>query len=175
MSEELWAREMLRAMGIQKPSATLIEDWIRANRAEQEPPEDWLTAPPPPARPASQCPAPSPEVQNLRPKRPRGYSKSNLEPTLREQGTLERPRGVRKPGRPRVMASWFAEVARTMADGTPLKEALKRHGITLDKSQVRAVYRNEEFRRHYREARHRHQQDYFKKRLAREERFRRTL
>jgi hypothetical protein len=60
---------------------------------------------------------------------------------------MERPRGVRKPGRPRVRASWFAVVARTMADGTPLKEALKRHGITLDDLQIRALYRNKESRR----------------------------
>jgi hypothetical protein len=176
MSEELRAREMLRAMGIQKPSATLIEDWIRANRAEQEPPEDWLT-PPPPARPPSQCPAPSPEVQNLGPKRPRGYSKSNLEPVLREQGTLGRQHDVRKPGRPRVVASFFPALARTMADGTSLREALKRHGITLDKLQIRALYRSSEFKRLYQEARHRHQHSdlYFKKSLSREERFRRML
>ena len=178
MSEELWAREALRAMGIQKPSATLIEDWIRANRAEQEPPEDWLTpAPPSPARPTSQLPAPSPEGQNLRPKRPRGYSKSNLEPTLRAQGTLQRAHGVRRPGRPRVVASWFPAVARTMADGTPLREALQRHGISLDDPQVRALYRNKEFKRLYQEARHTHQHSdlYFKKSLSREERFRRML
>jgi len=177
MSEELWARDALRAMGIQKPSATLIEDWIRANRAEQEPPEDWLTpAPPPPARPASR-PAPSPDVQNLRPKRPRGYSKSNLEPTLRAQGTLQRAHGVQRPGRPRVVASWFPAVARTMADGTPLREALQRHGIILDERQIRALYRNNEFKRLYQDERHRHQHSdlYFKKSLSREERFRRML
>jgi hypothetical protein len=162
MSEELWAREALRAMGIQKPSASLIEDWIRANRVEQEPPEDYPTpAPPPPARPASQLPAPSSEVQNFRLKRPRGYSKSNLEPTLRAQGTLQRPRGVQRPGRPRVVASWFPAVARSMADGTPLKEALSKHGINLDKAQIRALYRSSEFKRLYQEARHRHQQVIF--------------
>jgi hypothetical protein len=64
-----------------------------------------------------------------------------------------------------------------MADGTPLREALKRHGITLNKEQIRALYRNEEFKRLYREERYRHQHSdlYFKKRLTREERFRRML
>jgi len=96
---------------------------------------------------------------------------------LREQGTLEKQHGVRKPGRPRVVASFFPALARTMADGTPLRDALKRHGITLDKSQIRALYRNEEFKRLYREARrsHQHSDLYFKKRLTREERFRRML
>jgi hypothetical protein len=34
-----------------------------------------------------------------------------------------------------------------MADGTPLRVALQRIGITVDKSQIRALYRNREFRR----------------------------
>jgi hypothetical protein len=42
-----------------------------------------------------------------------------------------------------------------MADGTPLKEALKKHGISLDQRQIRALYRNEEFKKLYQEARRR--------------------
>jgi hypothetical protein len=72
---------------------------------------------------------------------------------------------------------WFPIVARTMADGTPLKEALKRHGIALDEQQIRALYRNEEFKTLYQEERRRYASSdlYFKKRLTRGELFRRSL
>ena len=62
----------------------------------------------------------------------------------------------RKPGRPPVRATWFEAVARTMSDGAPLRGALQHHGITVDKSQIRALYRNKEFRSLYQEERHRH-------------------
>jgi hypothetical protein len=73
--------------------------------------------------------------------------------------------------------SWFETVALCMADGTSLADALKRHGITLDKSEIRALYRNAEFRRLYQEARYQHQHSdlYFNRPLTREERFRRML
>jgi hypothetical protein len=73
--------------------------------------------------------------------------------------------------------SWFEPVALCMADGTSLPDALKRHGIVQDERQIRALYRNIEFRKLYLEARHKHQQSdlYFKKRRTREERFRGTL
>jgi hypothetical protein len=176
MCNEEAARAALRALGIRNPSANLIQHWIQANRAEQEPPPNWRTPPHPTPQDSKPSDEPA-EPQNFEPKRLRGYSKSNLEPTLRVEGTLERPRGIREPGRPRVIASWFPAVTKTMADGTPLREALKRHGITLDKRQIRALYRNEEFKRLYREERYRHQHSdlYFKKRLTREERFRRML
>jgi hypothetical protein len=176
MYDEDVARAALRALGLRNPSDSLIQHWIQANRAEQEPPPSWPT-PPHPTQRASKPSAEPAEARNFRPKRPRGYSKSNLEPLLREQGTLEKPRGVRKPGRPRVVASFFPALARTMADGTPLRDALKRHGITLDKNQIRALYRNSEFKRLYQEARHRHQHSdlYLEKSLSREERFRRML
>jgi hypothetical protein len=76
-----------------------------------------------------------------------------------------------------VRATWFEAVTRSMADGTTLREALQRHGITLDKNQIRALYRNSEFKRLYQEARHRHRHSdlYVKKSLSREERFRRML
>jgi len=150
MLEEHWAREALRALGIRNPSPDLVKNWIRADRAEEEP---ELPLPPPLPFPRPNPPPPPPKAEVLRPKHRRGSSKSNLEPALKEQGTLQRPHGVRKPGRPRVVASWFPAVARTMADGTPLKEALKKHGIALDKAQIRALYRNEEFKRLFREAR----------------------
>jgi len=40
-----------------------------------------------------------------------------------------------------------------MAKGISLPEALKEHGITLDKDQIRALYRNEEFKKIRREER----------------------
>jgi len=43
-----------------------------------------------------------------------------------------------------------------MADGTPLRIALQRIGVTLDKSQIRALYRSREFQRMYQEMRHSH-------------------
>jgi hypothetical protein len=173
MCNEDMARAALRALGLRNPSPSLIQHWIQANRAEKEPPPSWLMATPPHPTQRASKPLDEPaEARNFRRKRPRGYSKSNLEPVLREQGTLERPRGVRKPGRPRVVASFFPALARTMADGTPLREALKRHGITLDKQQIRALYRNVEFQKLYLEARHQHSDLYMKTHLSREERFR---
>jgi len=43
-----------------------------------------------------------------------------------------------------------------MADGTPLRDALRLNGITLEKSQIRALYRNSEFRRLWQEERDRY-------------------
>ena len=59
----------------------------------------------------------------------------------------------------------------------PLEGALQHNGIALDERQIRALYRNREFRRLYQEARYQHQHSYlyFRKRLTRQERFRRTL
>src|SRR6266581_5061231 len=121
MSDETWARDALRALGIPNPSASLIEHWMQANLVDEESLGAGPTLPPTPPQPPSH-PA-SAETGDFRHRRPRGCSKSNLEPVLRQQGTLERPLGSRRPGRPRVVASWFPAVARTMADGTPLREA----------------------------------------------------
>ena len=172
MCDEDVARAALRALGIRNPSPSLVENWIRANRAEEE--QESALAPEFFSPRSVELPA-QPRAEIFRQKHPRGYSKSNLVPVLREQGTLQRPHGVRRPGRPRVVASWFPAVARSMADGTPLKEALKLHGIALDKHQIRALYRNEEFRRMYQEARAQHQKDFYQKRRTREELFRRML
>ena len=157
MTDEATARKALKTQGI-VPNPALIKNWIRAAKAEQQLQRQSATAPPPspPTQPAAQPQAPSAKPEDCRPKHHRGYSKSRLGPVLREEGTLERPRGSRKPGRPRIIASWFSKVAETMADGTSLQEALTRHGITLVKSQIRALYRNVEFRRTYLEARRRH-------------------
>src|SRR5690348_6955355 len=109
MIGEAEARDALKAMGISTPSPGLIEAWIRRARAEEDArqqqearmPQAPSAAPPTSASPQLD-PAPQSETQGFRPKHPRGSSRSNLEPALRKQGTLERPRGVRRVGRPRV-------------------------------------------------------------------------
>jgi hypothetical protein len=96
----------------------------------------------------------SPVTKAPPPTHPRGYSKSRLEPILREQGTLQRQQGPRRPGRPKIIASWFPKVAATMADGTSLKVAPAINGITnLSKCEIRACYRNRTLQALYREAR----------------------
>ena len=154
--DEATAKEELRALGIQKPSPDLIKNWIRSKAAEEELEQARLASRPVPTTLAPTAVQPPTAIQadNSRlKKRPPGYSKSNLEPTLREQGALQRQRGPRQPGRPRIIASWFPGVAQSMADGKSLKEALKQHGITLEQRQIRALYRNEEFRKLCREQR----------------------
>ena len=147
MSDETRAREALRALGI-TPTRQLIRQWILAPPEEEE--EAVQSLPPPSMSPAiKQLERPPTTSQPYCARRPRGYSKSQLEPVLRDQGSLERKSGIRKRGRPRIVASWFEDVATIMADGTPLRVALRRIGITLDRNQIRAVYRNTEFRRKY--------------------------
>jgi hypothetical protein len=155
MYYEDMARAALRALGVRNPSASLIQHWIQVNRAEQEPPPSCLMpAPPFPTQRASKPSAEPAEARNFRHKHPRGYSKSNLEPILRLQGSLERPHGSRKPGRPRITATWFPNIAEAMADGTSLKTALAMNGINdLSKSEIRACYRNRALQALYQEAR----------------------
>ena len=87
---------------------------------------------------------------------PAPSSRSLLEPILREHGALVEPPKRRKPGRPRVVASWFPAVAASMADGTSLSTALAINGITnLSKSEIRALFRNRTFKAMYQEARRR--------------------
>jgi hypothetical protein len=147
MSEELAAKDALRALGI-APTPALVRSWIQANRVAEE----LILGEPQQSKP-SQFPPERPENADVRPKHPRGYSKSRLEPTLRTEGTLQRQPGIRRRGRPRVVASWFKELAELMADGIPLRSALKRAGISLDAAQRRALYRNVEFQRMYQNAR----------------------
>lgn len=154
MYDEDAAKAALRALGISFPSQALIQSWIQASRAEDRMAEQQRSLPTEHLRPAlvpEILPPPAVEVSPSR--HPRGYSRSRLEPALRENGTLQRQKGPRKPGRPRVVASWFPAVAQAMADGTTLRDALKQHSIALDKGQIRALYRNEEFKRLYWEAR----------------------
>ena len=152
MCDEDVARAALRALGLRNPSASLIQHWIQANLVDEELLDTGPTLPPTPPQPPAH-PATSAETDDFWRKRPRGYSKSNLAPLLRAQGTLERPRGSRKPGRPRVIASWFPKIAEVMADGTSLKMALAMNGISLSKSEVRACYRNRTLQALYHEAR----------------------
>jgi hypothetical protein len=86
--------------------------------------------------------------------RKRGSSKSALAPALRGEGTLERKHRTGKRGRPRVIASWMPDVAQTMAaDGLTLSEALSKHGINLDETQLRALQRNAAFKEMRQQAR----------------------
>ena len=99
-----------------------------------------------------------------RTEKPHPSSESALEPMLRERGQLQRPAGRRKAGRPRVLAPWFQAVAATMADGTPLREALRLCGISgLSAQQVRALYRNRAFQTLYKEGRRKFLLDYGKR------------
>jgi hypothetical protein len=90
--------------------------------------------------------------ENPAPPRPPS-SRSNLKPLLQASGELVRPAGRRKPGRPRIIASFYPALARVMADQTPLPKALRILGIHLDKRQIRALYRSREFSQMYQEAR----------------------
>lgn len=120
------AKAALRAQGVRYPSKTLVENYIRAQEYEE-----------------AQEQAPEAAQEPAEQKHPHPSSASNLEPVLRERGELVRPAGGRKPGRPRVLVPWFQAVATAMADGTPLRTALKLCGIHgLTERQIRALYRN---------------------------------
>jgi len=151
--DESDARRALCTLGI-TPTRNLVRNWTLAARAEELSEEESSDAPSLPPRPLPTARPSAPAAP--KPRHRRGYSKSQLEPVLREQATLERQPGRRKRGRPRIVASWFEQVAAAMADGTPLRVALQSHGITLDKSQIRALYRNREFQRMYQEMRRSH-------------------
>ena len=142
------ARNALRELGI-SPTRQLIEDWQRAACAEVA-----LTGQPTLVDRVERL-AWSSQPQAARARtRETPSSKSRLEPLLRETGALNRTPGRRRPGRPRIVASWFEAVAVSMADGTSLGMALAINGITnLSKSEIRACYRNRTFQALYREAR----------------------
>jgi len=141
------ARAALRAQDIPNPSKDLIDSWLRVQEYEEAgnpcTPEETQELD---TRPENLSPV---EAEH-----PHSSRESRLEPMLRERGQLERPAGRRKPGRPRVLAPWFQAVARAMADGTPLRQALSICGIYgLTPKQLRSLYRNRTFQTLYREAR----------------------
>ena len=136
-------------MGI-VPTRALIEAYVKSRQAEDV--EQAVLASPIP--PADQPTGMS--QTRAGPQNPRGYSKSLLEPILREQGTVEGSAGRRQAGRPRIIASWFLAVAQTMADGTSLRTALAIHQLNLSRSEIRACYRNTTLRALYQEARRRY-------------------
>ncbi len=146
------AKAALLALGI-SPNAELIRNWLRANSDQKE--EGVQPHRPAKVR-ANQVPKTESDFVS-----PRTSSKSSLEPLLRESGQLERAQGRRKPGRPRIIASWFEKVAQTMADGTSLKAALAMNGLKLSKSEVRACYRNKTFRAMYQESRRRYLAEHY--------------
>jgi hypothetical protein len=152
------AKAAFRAMGIPRPSRCLIDAWLRAAEIERQ-----MAA-------AEQAPAPTVEDPMPMPingpgetgppqasaKSPAPRGKSVLEPILRERGALAGPSKRRKPGRPRIVASWFPAVAKTMADGTTLRTALAMNGLSLSANEMRALYRNRTFQALYQEARRRY-------------------
>jgi hypothetical protein len=146
-----------RRMGIARPSRDLVENWLRAaasaERAAVE--ENRASAQPKAAEPSVAAPnqvssagpavtpaTPAPACQPQQPPRP---GKSLLEPILRDQAAIEKSTTKRKPGRPRIVASWFPAVAKTMADGSTLRTALAINGLTLSANEMRALYRNRTF------------------------------
>ena len=89
MCDEDTARAALRAIGIPCPSQALIQSWIQANRADRE--FRRQESAPPTLRSPATAQSADRKVQHRR-----GYSKSRLEPSLREQGTLQRQHERRK-------------------------------------------------------------------------------
>ena len=86
---------------------------------------------------------------------------SVMEPSRKGVSRLSRfadapPKTGGKPGRPRIVASWFPAVAETMADGTTLRVALAINGLALGANEIRALYRNTTFKALYQEARRRY-------------------
>ena len=122
------ARAALRAQGITNPSKALVENWLRVRQYEEaaSPPLALKKA----VRDMQPCVSSSVSLGGTKTSVGRPSSESALEPMLRERGELQRPAGRRKAGRPRILAPWFQAVAMRMADGTPLREALRLTGIT---------------------------------------------
>ena len=153
MNESQAGRALIE-LGI-RPSKQLIQNWIRADEAERLlESHEMLTAPSTPPIESEGTTAEAPGSPQ-EPEHPRAFSRSNLEPVLRDQGTLEKPPKRRKAGRPRIVASWFPSVAQTMADGTNLRTALAINRLSLSRREMRACYRNRTFQEMYREARRR--------------------
>jgi hypothetical protein len=151
------ARAHFRAMGIVTPSRCLIDAWLRAAELEQQMAEADKPAAtkvePRVAAPAASEADPVPLDEPAEAARP---GKSLLEPILRERGDLPQPSKRRKPGRPRIVASWFPAVAKTMADGTTLRGALAINRLSLSANEMRSLYRNRTFQVLYQEARRRY-------------------
>lgn len=59
-----------------------------------------------------------------------------------------------KTGRKPKFAPWFPAVAKTMANGTSLRNALLWNRIQVDEREIHNLYKNVEFRRLYRLERH---------------------
>jgi hypothetical protein len=156
------AKAALIAMGI-SPTRGLIDGWLRAEAAEQAVHQESSH----PAAPLLPRPSNAPDNalsvgppaigETAAASQPAPSSRSRLEAILREQGALVEPQKRRKPGRPRIVASWFPKVADTMKDGTSLEMALAINGInSLSKNEIRACYRNATLKALYQEARRRY-------------------
>ena len=140
----------LREFGITNPSKSLIESWLCVRQYEE-------TASPPPVaretvRDMQRCVSSSASLEDTtRVGRP--SSESSLKPLLRERGELQRQPGLRKSGRPRIIAPWFEALATRMADGTSMRKALASLGIHLSQCEMRALYRSRALTAMRREAR----------------------
>lgn len=151
------ARAHFRAMGIPRPSRCLVDAWLRAAELEWQ----LAEANKPAASKAEEtvAAAAASEPDPVAPDEPVNTArrgKSLLEPILRERGDLPQPSKRRKPGRPRIVASWFPAVTKTMADGTTLRGALAINRLSLSANEMRALYRNRTFQALYQEARRRY-------------------
>lgn len=56
-------------------------------------------------------------------------------------------RGIHQGGRPRVYASWFRSIARTMADGTSFQKAAAMHGLVFSRKEEKRIRQMKEFRK----------------------------
>lgn len=75
-----------------------------------------------------------------------------------------------KRGRRRKIAPWFESVARSMANGTTLRDALIKHGfldLAFDKQGMHNLYRNRAFKELYQRARQQYLFDKWGRRQAR--------
>jgi hypothetical protein len=150
------AKAAFRAMGIPRPSRCLIDAWLRAAELEQQLAEVEQAPTAKAENPAAANTNGESVASQPGPPNPAPRGKSLLEPILRERGGLPQSPKRRKPGRPRIVASWFPAVAQTMADGTTLRTALAMHRLALSANEMRALYRNKTFKGLYQEARRRY-------------------
>jgi hypothetical protein len=143
------ARAHFRAMGIPSPSQCLVDAWLRAIEVEQQMAEAEKTPTAKAENPAANTNG-GPAVSQAEPIKAPPRGRSVLEPILRDQNALQESPRRSKAGRPRIVASWFPAVAKTMADGTALRMALLLNGLSLSNLEIRRLYRLVEFRRLYR-------------------------
>jgi hypothetical protein len=70
------------------------------------------------------------------------------QPSTQEEVRTAAP-AKRKPGRPRRFELWFVRVARTMRDGTSMRNALIANRINVSAREIKNLYKNLAFQRLY--------------------------